>query len=196
MLGEQMITNKMILKEYLELDRLALGRTRKMPKISDLIWRFEISLRKCEYYRNCSRSIYGKFMYQFWRIMKHHLAIKTGFTIPLNTCGGGLALAHIGPIIISEYAKVGFNCRIHVGVNIGADARNPYLAPSIGNYVYIGPGAKLFGDIVIADEVAIGANSVVNRSFEDVGVSIAGVPAKIVNTKGIKGILQKQYTEM
>lgn len=33
----------------------------------------------------------------------------------------------------------------------------------IGNNVYIGPGAKLFGDIVIGD------NAVVNKSFPDGG---------------------------
>lgn len=52
--------------------------------------------------------------------------------------------------------------------------------PVIGDNCYIGPGAKLFGDIRIGNNVAIGANSVVNKSFED-NVTIAGVPAKIVN---------------
>jgi len=31
--------------------------------------------------------------------------------------------------------------------------------------VYIGPGAKIFGYIIIADNIAIGTNSVVNKSF-------------------------------
>ena len=103
--------------------------------------------------------------------------------------GPGLCLAHIGPIIISPYAKIGENCRIHVGVNIGADARNSRCAQQIGNRVYIGPGAKIFGDILIADEIAVGANAVVTKSFEDPGVSIAGVPAKIINHNGVQGIL-------
>lgn len=38
-------------------------------------------------------------------------------------------------------------------------------APKIGDNVYIGPGAVLFGDIEIADNCWIGANAVVNKSF-------------------------------
>jgi serine O-acetyltransferase len=63
------------------------------------------------------------------------------------------------------------------------------LAPQIGNNVYIGPGAKIFGEIVIADNIAIGANSVVNKSFYEKGISIAGVPAKKINTKGTDDII-------
>jgi serine O-acetyltransferase len=51
-------------------------------------------------------------------------------------------------------------------------------APRIGNDVYIGPGAKLFGDIEIADNIVIGANAVVNKSFLTPGISIGGVPAR------------------
>ena len=36
----------------------------------------------------------------------------------------------------------------------------------IGDNVYIGPGAVLYGPIAIADNIAIGANSVVNTSFD------------------------------
>ena len=56
-------------------------------------------------------------------------------------------------------------------------------APIIGDNCFIGPGAKLFGKIKIGNNVAIGANAVVNKSFED-NVTIAGVPAKIVNNIG------------
>nr|WP_292372222.1 hypothetical protein [Methanosarcina sp. UBA411] len=59
----------------------------------------------------------------------------------------------------------------------------------MGNNVYIGPGAKIFGNITIADDIAIGANSVVNKSFYEKGISIAGVPAKKINNKGTNGIL-------
>lgn len=44
-------------------------------------------------------------------------------------------------------------------------------------------GAKIFGKIKIGDNVAIGANAVVNKDFPD-GVTIAGVPAKVVSNKG------------
>jgi serine O-acetyltransferase len=54
------------------------------------------------------------------------------------------------------------------------------LAPKIGDNVYIGPGAILFGDIIIADNVTIAANATVNANIETPNVTIGGTPAKII----------------
>jgi serine O-acetyltransferase len=54
----------------------------------------------------------------------------------------------------------------------------------LGNNIYIGPGAKIFGKIRLADGIAIGANAVVNRSFDEPGITIAGVPARQINVEG------------
>jgi serine O-acetyltransferase len=75
-------------------------------------------------------------------------------------------------------AKIGANCRIHPDVVIGAGASYRYKALKIGDNVFIGPGAKIFGDITIADGIAIDANAVVNKSFLETNITIAGVPAK------------------
>lgn len=119
------------------------------------------------------------------------LGTKCGYSISRNCVDKGLSLAHIGPVVISSAAKIGENCRIHVGVNIGTAAGTTGQAPTIGNNVYIGPGAKLFGPITIGNGVAIGANAVVNKSFEEDNVSIAGVPAKVINHTGSEGMLIK-----
>jgi serine O-acetyltransferase len=65
------------------------------------------------------------------------------------------------------------------------------VTPKIGDNVYIGPGAKIFGDIEIADGIAIGANSVVNRSFTEPNIGIAGIPAKKINDKGSEKLLAR-----
>ena len=96
-----------------------------------------------------------------------------------------MAIAHAGTIVVNSHAKVGANCRIHVCVNIGADISDGTAAPHIGDNVYIGPGAKIFSGIIIGDNVAIGANSVVNKSFKDGNCTIAGVPAKVVSHRGV-----------
>lgn len=101
---------------------------------------------------------------------------KCGFSIAANTFGPGLCICHVGTLVVNNNAKIGKNCRIHVGVNIGGFKGG---VPTIGDNVYIGPGAKLFGGISIGNNVQIGANAVVNKSFPD-NVIIAGVPAKIV----------------
>ena len=74
-------------------------------------------------------------------------------------------------------------------MNIGTKAGFGDLAPTIGDNCYIGPGAKLFGDIVVGNNVAIGANAVVNKSFRENDITVAGVPAKVISHKGSKGLL-------
>lgn len=184
-----MIKNKKDLQEYLEADRIALGRQGKKPKINDVIWKYEILLRKSEYYGN-SKGVLNTILAKYYKYKKFKLGLLCGFAIPVNTVGKGLCLAHEGPIIINGNAKIGEFCKIHVGVNIGADAREKGESPIIGNHVYIAPGAKIFGKIQIGDYVAIGANAVVNKSFPMSHVTIAGIPAKIINEKGIDGIIK------
>lgn len=104
------------------------------------------------------------------------MGVKLGFTIPINVFGPGLNIHHYGFIVVNAHAKVGANCNIQQGVNIGQNYGNNDV-PCIGNNVYIGPGAKIFGGIKIANNIAIGANSVVNHSFLTEGVTLAGVPA-------------------
>lgn len=186
-----MIQSKNDLKEFMAADKKALGRKTSRPSFNDVIWKYEIFLRKCEYYQNISgKNPISKLLKVFYKYKRFKLGLLLGYSIPLNTCGKGLCLAHIGPVVISNYAIIGENCRIHICVNIGADARDGKAAPHIGNNVYIAPGAKLFGNIFIADNCAIGANAVVNKSFLTEGCSIAGVPAQIVNMDGVTNIIK------
>lgn len=119
------------------------------------------------------------------------MGIHLGFSIPINVFGPGLSIAHRGTIVVNKDARIGDNCRIHACTNIGSGRGSDVLAPKIGNGVYIGPGAKIFGNVEIADDIAIGANSVVNKSFYEKGISVAGVPAKKINNKGSNGMLIK-----
>lgn len=135
--------------------------------------------------------IVHKLLSKYYSFRLQRLGLRCGFTIPPNTCGKGLNLAHTGTIVISTYAIIGENCRIHAGVNIGTAAGTQGQAPNIGNNVYIGPGAKIYGPITVADGVAIGANAVVNKDFLEENATLVGVPAKIINYKGSEGFLIK-----
>ena len=95
----------------------------------------------------------------------------------------GLRINHYGLIVVNEHARIGKYCDIHQGVNIGMSGEHQDDVPVIGDNVWIGPGAKLFGKITIADECQIGANAVVNKSFDEKGITIAGVPARKVSDK-------------
>lgn len=181
-----MIKSKQDYKEYYKRDCKSTGINNYpfLKRKFDIRFKYYKNLRKCEYYINCKKGIFNKTI-KLLLLQKHRrLCIKTGWSIPPNVFGKGLAIVHIGTIVVSQKAKIGKNCRIHVCVNIGnAPSHGEDGTPIIGDNVYIGPGAKLFGPIEIGDNVAIGANSVVNKSFKEGNCTIAGVPAKKISEK-------------
>ena len=85
-----MILNKQDLKRYMLMDKIALSRTEKHPHLfGDEVWKFEIALRKHEYYVNMPETFWRKAMRMFYAWKHHRLGIKLGFTVPCNTCAGG-----------------------------------------------------------------------------------------------------------
>lgn len=135
-------------------------------------------MRKLEYYTNCKTPL-RELSRVYYDFKFRSAGRKLGYAIGINVCGPGLSLPHYGTIIISAEARLGSNCRVHACVNIGRSGGGKN-APQIGDNVYIGPSSVLFGDIIIANNVTIGANATVNQSFEQEYVVIAGTPAKIV----------------
>lgn len=89
---------------------------------------------------------------------------------------------HYGCIVVNDNARIGDNCNIQQGVNIGQNYSSNQV-PTIGDNVYIGPGAKIFGKINIADGCAIGAGAVVFRSFDEPNSVIVGNPARVVGKR-------------
>ncbi len=175
---------------YLEADRVSLEITRRRPRLfGDEIWRFQRLLRKMEYTRNCRRSALWRPYHSLLSIRFHRMSTRLGFTIPPNVFGPGLAIAHRGTIVVNSWARVGANCRLHVCVNIGSEAGTDERAPQIGDNVYIGPGAIIYGPILVADGIAIGANAVVTHSFEEPWITIAGAPARRIGDRGTEGLL-------
>ena len=183
-----MIQSRKELKEYIAQDR----RMNKIPSsfikrwlhnivFPNSIWRFLEILRYAEFYNNVD-SILGFFLKNYYKIKLKRISANLGFDIPVNTCGPGLSIPHIGPIIINSQAEIGKNCRIHACVNIGASGGS-IKAPKIGDNVYIGPSAVIFGDIKIADNCTIGANSTVNKSVEISNSVIVGTPAHIIKNE-------------
>lgn len=137
------------------------------------LWLFNKYLRKREYYYNNKTFIHHIF-YLYYTMKQKRLSYRLGWLVPVNTCGAGLLIVHPGTVVINDKAKIGKNARIHVCVNVGAGNNG---APIIGDYVYIGPGAKIFGEIKIGNNVSIGANAVVNKSFCEDNITLVGIPA-------------------
>lgn len=191
-----MISSKTDYNRYINQDKKALGikPTGLGGKIisifsPNLIWKFQKTMRKLEYYTNCKNKGASKFYIFYLKYKFKKISVKLGFSIPINVFGPGLAIVHYGTIVINRNTNVGSNCRMHACVNIGASGGEKG-APQIGDNVYIGPGAKIYGDIKIASNIAIGANAVVNKSCEQENIALAGVPAKPIGNVEIKKIIK------
>lgn len=177
-----MITDRQTYREYVKEDLKAYGLTH--VGFYNYWWmdclRFQLRLRRIEYLHNTAGHNPLKGMWRFvLEVVNHRLSTRLGFTIPKNVFGPGLHIVHYGTIVVHPDARVGRNCRLHPSTSIG-DYNG---VPRLGDNVYIGPGAKIYGPVTLGDNVAVGANSVVNKSFGS-NVTLGGVPARIVAEKG------------
>lgn len=183
-----MIKNKKDLKFYIKCDEIA--RWNHKASVFEKIirgdmWRYNVVLRKQEYNLNCRKGILKKILKLYYEIKKRKLGYKLGWFIPPNVFGPGLCIVHVGPVIVNSAASFGSNCRIQAMVNIGA-SKGDVNAPHAGDFIYIGPGAKLFGKIELGSNISIGANAVVNKTMTQNNVTLAGVPASVVSIKKIR----------
>lgn len=170
---------KNFVKSDYERNREHCGKNDKiLLEHSYYIMKFLKLLRKDEFYSN-SRKIIHKIMKLIIRRKRNRLGVKLGFTIPINTFGKGLIIWHYGNIVVNGYAHIGNNCTLHGDNCIGNDGSR-LEAPTIGDNVDIGVGAKIIGNIHIASNIKIGAGAVVVNSFYEEGITIVGVPARKV----------------
>ncbi len=109
------------------------------------------------------------------------LSQRLSFSIPINTIGKGVYLPHYGTIVINSKARVGNYSVINVGVVIGRHPQSKLQVPEVGESVYIAPGVKMFGKVIIGSHCIIGANSVVTKSMP-INQVVVGVPAVAVKT--------------
>lgn len=123
-----------------------------------------------------------RFLCFFWHKI---IQIITGIDLPHKAdIGKGLYINHFGGIIINPEVIIGKFCNLSPDITIGFGGRDEKQGcPTLGDRVFIGPGARLFGAITIGNDVAIGANAVVTKDLPDNAVAV-GIPAKIISYKG------------
>ena len=80
---------------------------------------------------------------------------------------------HYGTIVVNPKCRIGGNCNINAGVNIGMGGS------IIGDNCYLAPGAKIIKPVHIGNNVMIGANAVVTKDIPD-DCMVVGIPAKII----------------
>lgn len=119
--------------------------------------------------------LFGYFWYKL-------VQITTGIDLPETAeIGKGLYIGHFGTIIVGVGVKLGENCNLSQDITVGyAGLGEKRGCPTIGDRVYIAPGARVIGKINIGNDVVIGANAVVTKDLPDRAIAV-GVPAKIIN---------------
>lgn len=146
---------------------------------SAIIWSWQKRLRKTEYYLNTNKRI----RYNISKVLFNWKSNKYGLHIGLNVFEKGLHVMHLGPILTNGHVRVGKDCAIHINTALVAQGVSDET-PILGDNIVIGVGATILGGVVIANGIAVGANAVVNKSFTEEGIAIAGCPAKKISNNG------------
>lgn len=179
-----MIKNKVDLKRYLSRDMAFYYEYSKFDRFmcritGDPVYyiaKYIRFLRMEEYYYNTSNNCFGTLLYLYFLRKKNNIGNKMGFKIPKNCFGAGLTIYHHGEIIVNESARIGDDCKLHGGNCIGNNGLKD-TAPNVGNGLNLGIGAKIIGDIILGNNVLVGANAVVTKSFEGDDITLIGLPA-------------------
>ena len=93
------------------------------------------------------------------------------------TIGPGFHLGHPSTIFIGP-ARIGSNCSVTHNVTIGYGLGTLGGFPTIGDRVWIGPGATITGAISIGDGATIAAGAVVSTNVP-AGVLVGGNPSRV-----------------
>lgn len=121
---------------------------------------------------------------------KHAVEIVTGIYLPTSAqFGPGLVIAHFGPTIINGGTVAGHDFTINPQTTIGSHNGG---VPTFGDRVFVGPGARILGNVTIGDEAFIGANAVVMKDVP-AGHTAAGVPAQNRPNKGQHWLKTNQF---
>lgn len=148
-------------------------------------FRYTVWLRICTYLRQ--HGCFRGFIYPLARLNLQRYKVKYGIDIvDAAQVGSGLYIGHFGGIFVNGDAVIGKNCNLSPGVVLAFAARGKRKGfPTVGDNVYIGPGAKIIGNVKIGNHVCIGGNCVVTQDVLDHAV-VAGVPGRIISYAGSK----------
>jgi serine O-acetyltransferase len=132
------------------------------------VWNLKLKCSSKSYFGSrIAKIIYGLYQYE------NNSSVAWNSTFKSEPC-----FPHgMKSIFISGDAHIGDNCVIFQQVTIGSitnpDAKKKG-APTIGDSVYIGSGAKIIGSVSIGNNVRIGANAVVYNDVPENSVVISG----------------------
>jgi len=126
------------------------------------------------------------FLAPLYFLLNQRVKWKFGIQIPKSArIGEGFYIGHYGGINIASEAVIGKNVNISQLVTIGESGQGDKAgAPTIGDGVFIGAGAKVIGKIKVGNNVKIGANAVVYKDIPDNAVVVSYPGYKIISYDG------------
>lgn len=152
-----------------------------------------INIRKKIY--NSKKNILNKVLNKF-RVRKYNkicyknnafIALGDNLNKIINSQNGKITFPHgISGIFISCNSVIGNNCTIFQQVTIGSNTLKDSKhvgAPTIGDNVFIGAGAKIIGNVKIGDNVRIGAGAIVTENIPKNSTVVAEKSKIIAYTK-------------
>lgn len=142
-------------------------------------FRYVRLLRLTEYHYNNRPKLLHTLLYGWYRRRKNIAGRKLGIEMWENTFDAGLTIYHPGNIVVNGAARIGKNAKLHGSNCIGNDGKT-YDAPVIGDNVRLGVGAKVLGNVQLADNITVAAGAVVIHSCLQPGAVLAGIPAECV----------------
>src|SRR3989337_1213605 len=119
------------------------------------------------------------------RLISHLSRFLTGIEIhPGARIGSSFFIDHGMGVVIGETTVIGNNVTLFQGVTLGGTGKERGKRhPTLGNNIVVGVGATVLGNIVIGDNVKVGANSVVLESVPP-DATVVGVPGRVVKQGG------------
>jgi len=133
----------------------------------------------------------------FYHLLFRRYGIKYGIQIPKTVViGKGFLMLHEGGIVINAQSIIGDNVTLLHGVTLGNTKRGKLQGtPTIGNNVYIGPGAVIVGKVRVGDHSLIAPNSYVNCDVPDHSIAI-GNPCQIISKQNASdGYINNPYEQ-
>lgn len=107
---------------------------------------------------------------------KNRIGSRYGVEIPANVFDKGLKIYHFQNIIVNAGSKIGKNCSVIGNVCIGG--KNGGKGAQIGDDCELGVFSAVIGDLVLGNNVKVGAGAIVTKSFPKDNIVLVGVPAR------------------
>lgn len=182
-----MIKSRKELNFYIQADRM-MNRGYFKPSFKQMLinilfpdhmMSFLKTMRKCDYYSNLSPlslHSWGGVFLLLNKLKYRKLSLKLGLSIGYKVFGYGLVIPHYGTIVVGGSNRIGNYAVLHCSTCISDNGK------IIGDGLYLATGAKITSKLTLGRNVSVAANSVVNKSFEEDNILLAGAPA-VVKTK-------------